>query len=57
MDTYKGGSIRSVVMGAVVGMLPAEALDYAGKIFSVFLLAVVAELGRRLVVLLWREKK
>lgn len=38
-------------------MLPPEVFDYLGKLFSVFVLAVVAECGRRIVTRLWKEKK
>lgn len=53
---YVGSGITSAIT-AGVALLPAEVLSYAEKLLSVFVLAVAAELGRRLVALLWKEKK
>jgi hypothetical protein len=40
--------VSSVIVGMLVA-LPETWLSYSGKVASVFMLAVVAELGRRLV--------
>ena len=50
-------SILSAVITGFVALIPLEVFNYAEKLLSVFCLAVVAELGRRLVVkFLGREK-
>lgn len=50
------GSIVSAVVTGFVAVIPPEVAGYAEKFLSVFVLAVVAELGRRLVSLLWKGK-
>lgn len=53
-----GGSLllSSFVTGFVVA-IPEAAVSYAGKVVSVFVLAIVAELGRRLINRLWKGEK
>lgn len=46
----------SFVTGVVVA-IPEAALTYSEKIGSVFLLAMVAEVGRRLIARFWKERK
>lgn len=47
------GSLITTFVTASVALLPDYVLTYAGKVLSVFILAVVAELGRRLVGSIW----
>lgn len=54
-STVAGSILTSVVTGFVVA-LPPEFVNYLGKLGSVFLLAVVAEVGRRLVARFWKDK-
>lgn len=57
--THNGsGTIANAVVTAFVAVLPEAAFGYATKLLSVFVLAAVAEGGRRLVAwLLERRKK
>lgn len=53
-----GSSILTTVVTGLVALIPDGAVNYGEKILSVFVLAVVAELGRRFVTsLLDRRKK
>lgn len=47
-DNVSASIVSSFVTGLIVA-IPEAALSYVGKIVSVFCLAIVAELGRRLV--------
>jgi hypothetical protein len=51
------GSIATSVITGFVAVLPSEVAGYAVKLFSVFVLAMVAEAGRRLVKSLWERKR
>lgn len=50
------GSLLTTMSTALVALLPDETVSYAGKVISVFLLAVIAELGRRFVGKIWKAK-
>ena len=41
----------------LAGVTSSEATTYVEKLISVFVLAMVAELGRRLIARFWKEKK
>ncbi len=52
-----GGSLLTSMITAGVALLPDYAVNYAEKVLSVLVLAMVAEAGRRLVGSLWGQKK
>lgn len=52
-DTLVGWGVSTVL----AGVTSAELSPYLEKIVTVFLLAVVAEVGRKLVGRLWKDKK
>jgi hypothetical protein len=52
-----GSSILTTVVTGLVALIPDGAVNYAEKIVSVFVLAVVAELGRRFVTALLERRK
>lgn len=50
----------SITNGVITGFMtavPSEALGYSEKLLSVFVLAMVAELGRRFVISILEKKK
>lgn len=53
---HAGAALVSGVVTGVVVAIPEAALSYGEKVLSVFFLAVVAEIGRRLVHRLWKGK-
>lgn len=48
-----GAAFMSSIVTGIVVAIPESAVTYGGKMLSVFVLAIVAELGRRLVIRLW----
>jgi|HubBroStandDraft_4_1064222.scaffolds.fasta_scaffold62718_3 hypothetical protein len=54
MQHDSNGTFRSSVIAGVISLLPPEAVSYMGKLITVFVLAVVAECGRRLVTKYWK---
>jgi hypothetical protein len=48
-----GASISTSAVTAFVALIPNEVLGYCAKLVSVFVLAMVAEIGRRLISNLW----
>lgn len=44
------------VITATVALVPSGAMNYAVKLVSVLVLAMAAEVGRRLIALIWRQK-
>jgi hypothetical protein len=50
-------SFLTSAITAMVALLPEGALTYGGKVLSVFLLAAIAEVGRRLVAHIWERMK
>ena len=53
---HAGASFVSALVTGLIVAIPESWISYGGKVFSVFVLAVVAELGRRLVNRLWKVK-
>lgn len=41
----------------IVALLPEGTMTFAVKVLSVFVLAMAAELGRRIVTIVWKKKK
>lgn len=54
---HTGSSLISSFVTGFIVAIPEAALTYAGKVVSVFLLAIVAEAGRRLVNRFWKGEK
>ena len=54
-NTFGAAVMTSVITG-VIRRRPSGALGYAEKLVSVLILAMVAEVGRRVIALLWRQK-
>jgi hypothetical protein len=52
-----GGSILSSAVTGLVAIIPVTTLDYGEKLLSVFVLAIAAECGRRLVAFLVERGK
>jgi hypothetical protein len=52
-----GSSILTTVVTGLVAIVPDGVINYIAKIVSVFVLAVVAELGRRAVTSLLEKRK
>lgn len=48
--------MTSLITG-LVAIVPAGVLGYTEKLLSVLVLAMVAELGRRVIALLWKSPK
>lgn len=48
--------LTSVVTGSIA-IIPPGALGYAEKLVSVLVLAMVAEVGRRVIALFWKASK
>ena len=56
MEPKYSGTILSGALALSVGMLPDQFAGYALKVVSVLVLAIVAELGKRLVGKFWKVK-
>lgn len=54
---HAGASLVSAFVTGFVVAIPEAAVSYGGKVVSVFFLAIVAELGRRLVNRLTQKKE
>lgn len=52
-----GTAFMTSVITATVALIPSGMLGYAEKLLSVFILAAVAEVGRRLIALVWKGSK
>jgi hypothetical protein len=52
----EGASILTSIVTGFVALVPGDTFNYLEKLASVFLLAVVAELGRRLVTMFFTRK-
>ena len=51
-----GSTLTTSAVTALVAFLPDGAMTYIEKLASVLLLAAVAEVGRRVIALIWKEK-
>lgn len=52
-----GAAVMTSAITGVVAVIPPNVLNYAEKLLSVLVLAMVAEAGRRLISVFWKEKK
>ena len=55
-DSNSSGLLSSLIIASATWTIPEAVITYGEKILSVFVLAMIAEMGRRLIALFWRNK-
>lgn len=55
MSQDHSGTLTSITVTALVALIPESIIAYGEKVLSVFLLAIVAEVGRRVIAAVWKK--